>query len=93
MIAGSWRGKNILQRNAIIALANSHDRSAIPKLLEIIDKGQNPIHMATAIWALGQLVKEPSRDLIDFVEGVDTSHEEVLAERAAFLSIAKKAQV
>lgn len=93
MIAGSWRGKNILQRNAIIALANSHDRSAIPKLLEIIDKGQNPIHMATAIWALGQLVKEPSQDLIDFVEGVDTSHEEVLAERAAFLSIAKKAQV
>ena len=64
MIAGSWRGKNILQRNAIIALANAHDRSAIPKLLEIIDKGQNPIHAATAIWALSELVREPSEDLI-----------------------------
>ena len=38
MIAGSWRGKNILQRNAIIALANLHDRNAIVKLMEIIDK-------------------------------------------------------
>ena len=47
----SWRGKNILQRNAIIALANLHDRNAIVKLMEIIDKNNNPIHTATAIWA------------------------------------------
>ena len=52
MIAGSWRGKNILQRNAIIALANLHDRNAIVKLMEIIDKNNNPIHTATAIWGL-----------------------------------------
>lgn len=93
MMAGAWRGKNILQRNAIIALANSHDRSAIPKLLEIIDKGQNPIHMATAIWALGQLVKEPSQDMIAFVEAVESSNPDVLAEREEFLKVAKKLQV
>lgn len=93
MIAGSWRGKNILQRNAIIALANSRDRSAIPKLLEIIDKGQNPIHMATAIWALGELVKQPNEDMLDFIESVQSEHEEVMAERAAFLALAKAAQV
>ena len=93
MIAGSWRGKNILQRNAIIALANAHDRSAIPKLLEIIDKGQNPIHAATAIWALSELVREPSEDLIAFIEGIQTEHPDVLAERALFLKLAKGLQM
>ncbi|MBY5035202.1 tRNA epoxyqueuosine(34) reductase QueG [Streptococcus gallolyticus] len=93
IIAGSWRGKNILQRNAIIALANSHDRSAIPKLLEIIDKGQNPIHMATAIWALSQIVKKPTEDLIDFVKNIKSQAPEVVEERAKFLEIAKIAQV
>ena len=93
MIAGSWRGKNILQRNAIIALANAHDRSAIPKLLEIIDKGQNPIHAATAIWALSELVREPSEDLIAFIEGIQTEHPDVLAERDLFLKLAKGLQM
>ena len=89
LIAGSWRGKNILQRNAIIALANAHDRSAIPKLLEIIDKGQNPIHAATAIWALGELVKEPSEEMIALIENLQSDHPDVLAEQAAFVKLAK----
>ncbi|MBM7313857.1 tRNA epoxyqueuosine(34) reductase QueG [Streptococcus suis] len=93
LIAGSWRGKNILQRNAIIALANSNDRSAIPKLLEIIDKKQNPVHMATAIWALGQLVKRPNQEMIDFIEGISSDNPDVLTEKEAFLKIAKNLQV
>ncbi|HFI0150431.1 TPA: tRNA epoxyqueuosine(34) reductase QueG [Streptococcus suis] len=93
MIAGSWRGKNILQRNAIIALANSNDRSAIPKLLEIIDKKQNPVHMATAIWALSQLVKQPNEEMIAFIEGIQTDNEDILAEQAAFLKMAKNLQI
>ena len=93
LIAGSWRGKNILQRNAIIALANAHDRSAIPKLLEIIDKGHNPIHAATAIWALGELVKDPSEELVAFIEGLQSDHPDILAERSAFLKLAKGLQM
>lgn len=89
MIAGSWRGKNILQRNAIIALANANDRSAIPKLIEIIDKKQNPIHMATAIWALSQLVKQPNQELVDFIASLTSDHEDVRAEQAAFLELVK----
>ncbi|TCD46693.1 tRNA epoxyqueuosine(34) reductase QueG [Streptococcus sp. X16XC17] len=93
MIAGSWRGKNILQRNAIIALADSRDRSAIPKLLEIIDKKQNPVHMATAIWALGELVKQPNEAMVEFIEKIQSEHEEAMVEKAAFLALAKAAQV
>lgn len=93
MIAGSWRGKNILQRNAIIALANANDRSAIPKLIEIIDKKQNPIHMATAIWALSQLVKQPNQELVDFIASLTSDHEDVRAEQAAFLELVKSSQL
>ena len=84
-VAGSWRGKNILQRNAIIALANANDRSAIPKMLEIIDKGQNPIHVATAIWALGQLVREVHPEMIELVMGIKTPTPQIQEEQGRFL--------
>ena len=84
-VAGSWRGKNILQRNAIIALANANDRSAIPKMLEIIDKGQNPIHVATAIWALSQLVREVHPEMIELVMGIKNPTPQIQEEQSRFL--------
>ena len=33
-MAGSWRGKNILKRNAIIAIGNIGDKKNIPLLVE-----------------------------------------------------------
>ena len=84
-VAGSWRGKNILQRNAIMALANANDRSAIPKLLEIIDKGQNPIHVATAIWALCQLVREVHPEMIELVMNVKNPTPQIQEEQGRFL--------
>lgn len=86
LIAASWRGKNILQRNAIIALANANDRTAVAKLLEIIDKGQNPIHAATALWSLGELVKQPTEDLVRFIEGIDSQDDNVLTEKRNLLN-------
>ena len=84
-VAGSWRGKNILQRNTIIALANANDRSAIPKMLEIIDKGQNPIHVATAIWALGQLAREVHPEMIELVMGIKNPTPQIQEEQDRFL--------
>lgn len=84
-VAGSWRGKNILQRNAIIALANANDRSAIPKMLEIIDKGQNPIHVSTAIWALSQLVREVHPEMIGLVMNVKNPTPQIQEEQGRFL--------
>ncbi|MCC9743598.1 tRNA epoxyqueuosine(34) reductase QueG, partial [Streptococcus agalactiae] len=76
MIAGSWRGKNILQRNAIIALANAHDKTAVVKLIEIIDKNNNPIHTATAIWALGEIVKKPNDEILEFMSNLTLKDED-----------------
>ena len=86
MIAGSWRGKNILQRNAIIALANGHDKSALVKLMEIIDKNNNPIHTATAIWALGEIVKKPTQELYDFILSIHSDNDAIIKERTALLN-------
>lgn len=76
MIAGSWRGKNILQRNAIIALANAHDKTAVVKLIEIIDKNNNSIHTATAIWALGEIVKKPNDEILAFMSHLTLKDED-----------------
>jgi epoxyqueuosine reductase len=54
-IAGSWRGKNVLQRNAIYALANLNDKTAIPLLAEIAGNPQNAVHQEAAQWALDKL--------------------------------------
>lgn len=85
-IAASWRGKNILQRNAIIALANGHDRTATVKLMEMIDKNNNPIHTATAIWALGEIVKKPDQAMLDFVLSIDVKEEESQKELQSLLA-------
>lgn len=85
MIAGSWRGKNILQRNAIIALANGHDKTAIVKLMEIIDKNNNPIHTATAIWALGEIIKKPNDDMLAFIEDINYKDDFIEEERQLVL--------
>ncbi len=71
--------------NAIIALANANDRSAIPKMLEIIDKGQNPIHVSTAIWALSQLVREVHPEMIELVMNVKNPTPQIQEEQGRFL--------
>lgn len=85
MLAAAWRGKNILQRNAIIALANSHDKTALVKLLAIIDKNNNPIHTATAIWAVGEIVKKPTPDLLALISDVASDDPAIQEERARVL--------
>lgn len=63
-MAGSWRGKKPLQRNAIIALANLNDRSAIPKLREVMAGDVRPVIRATAAYALGRLAKPGDEEIL-----------------------------
>ena len=37
MFAGSWRGKNPIQRNAMIALAHFKDESALEDLVDLLN--------------------------------------------------------
>lgn len=54
-LAGSWRGKKPIQRNAIIALAHFKDQTAVPELIDVMMMDSRPVIRGTAAWALGKI--------------------------------------
>ena len=67
-MAGSWRGKKPLQRNAIIALANYRDQTALPKLIEVMEEDPRPMIRGTAAWAIGKIQRYYNQVLVECVE-------------------------
>ncbi|RCW74865.1 tRNA epoxyqueuosine(34) reductase QueG [Saliterribacillus persicus] len=57
-MAGSWRGKKPLQRNAILALAHYKEKSAVPALIDVLTQDPRPVLRGTAGWALGKIGTE-----------------------------------
>lgn len=53
--AAAWRGKKPIQRNAIVALGNFRDRSAVPELSQLLLKDDRSEIRGTAAWALGRI--------------------------------------
>ncbi|MBO2945295.1 tRNA epoxyqueuosine(34) reductase QueG [Paenibacillus sp. F411] len=53
--SAAWRGRKPIQRNAVIALGNFKDASAVPKLSEVLLKDPRPELRGTAAWALGRI--------------------------------------
>ncbi|WP_127595135.1 tRNA epoxyqueuosine(34) reductase QueG [Paenibacillus lautus] len=53
--SAAWRGRKPIQRNAVIALGNFKDNSAVPKLSEVLLKDPRPELRGTAAWALGRI--------------------------------------
>lgn len=54
-LSGFWRGKNPLQRNAMIALAHFKDESAVSELIAVMEEDVRPVIRGTAAWALGKI--------------------------------------
>lgn len=54
-IAGSWRGKKPIQRNAIIGLGHYRDATAVDELIEIMNHDPRPVIRGTAAWSLGKI--------------------------------------
>lgn len=74
-MSGSWRGKNPIQRNAVIALAHFKEVSAIPKLAEMLKKDARPVMRGTIAWALGRIGTTESYEVLqaalDYEEDAD----------------------
>lgn len=84
-LAGSWRGKNPIQRNAIIALAHFKDESAIEDLIELMNKDSRPVIRGTAAWALGKIGGEGAKEALE--EAIEKElDEEVKSEMAKGLA-------
>jgi epoxyqueuosine reductase len=79
-MAGSWRGKKPIQRNAIIALGNYKDETAIDPLIESLTKDERPVIRGTAAWSLGEIalkaVDEPFAKIMDSLEKALASEED-----------------
>lgn len=65
-LAGSWRGKKPIQRNAIIALANVRDKTSIPNLLSCIENDPRPVIRGTAAWSLS-VIDPNNQAILDFL--------------------------
>lgn len=78
-VSGSWRGKKPIQRNAIIALAHFKEASAVPALIELLQKDERPVIRGTAAWAIGKIGTPEAKEVLLLARS-NESDEEVLAE-------------
>lgn len=68
-MAGSWRGKKPLQRNAIIALAHYKDKTALDELNQVMLQDPRPMIRGTAAWSIGKIgVEEGYRKIEEAME-------------------------
>ena len=51
-VSGAWRGKNPIQRNAMIALAHFKDETALEDLVDLLNHDPRPMIRATAAWSI-----------------------------------------
>ncbi|MUV36663.1 Epoxyqueuosine reductase [Lentibacillus sp. JNUCC-1] len=54
-VAGSWRGKKPLQRNALLALAHYKETTAVPDIIHVMTEDVRPVMRGTAAWTLGKI--------------------------------------
>ena len=66
-VSGSWRGKNPIQRNAIIALAHFREEAAVPALITLLKEDPRPVIRGTAAWALGEIGTETGNSAMEEV--------------------------
>ncbi|MFB4167022.1 tRNA epoxyqueuosine(34) reductase QueG [Virgibacillus sp. JSM 102003] len=54
-VAGSWRGKKPLQRNALISLGHYKDVTAVDEMIKVMKNDVRPVIRGTAAWSLGKI--------------------------------------
>jgi epoxyqueuosine reductase len=74
-LAGSWRGKKPIQRNAMIALAHFKDETAIPDLIEVLENEASPVAKGTAAWALGKIGGETALAALEKAQARESDSE------------------
>ena len=79
-VSGAWRGKNPIQRNAMIALAHFKDESALEDLVDLLNHDPRPMIRATAAWAIRMIAGKESKATLEEalkVESDDTVKAEI----------------
>lgn len=53
--SSAWRGRKPIQRNAVIALGNFKEASAVADLIRVLTEDPRPVLRGTAAWSLGRI--------------------------------------
>ncbi|REB04855.1 tRNA epoxyqueuosine(34) reductase QueG [Sporosarcina sp. BI001-red] len=77
-MSGSWRGKNPIQRNAILALAHFKEEAAIPDLVNLLETDPRSMIRNTCAWAIGEIGSETGRLALERV--LETETEETVVK-------------
>lgn len=73
--ASAWRGKKPIQRNAIIALGNFKDQTAVPELAKVLREDPRYELRATAAWSLGRIGGRQALEILNKQRSVETNCE------------------
>lgn len=73
--SSAWRGKKPIQRNAVIALGNYKEASAVPELVKVLESDTRPVLRGTAAWALGRIAGEEARGALLAALGKESDDE------------------
>ena len=63
-LAGAWRGKKPIQRNAIIALAHFKEKEALGDLIDLMFHDPRPVIRGTAAWAIGKIGGDEAKEAL-----------------------------
>jgi epoxyqueuosine reductase len=88
-MSGSWRGKNPIQRNAIIALAHFKDESAVPDLAAMLQQDARSVIRGTIAWALGKIGGKLAVQSLQHAR-ITEEDEMVISEIESAISMVKK---
>lgn len=72
-IAGSWRGKKPIQRNALIALGHMKEKSSIPTIIQLLHNDPRPVIRGACAWALGEM---PTQEGAEALHSANSREEE-----------------
>ncbi|GKU80594.1 tRNA epoxyqueuosine(34) reductase QueG [Paenibacillus sp. L3-i20] len=73
--SSAWRGRKPIQRNAVIALGNFKEASAVPDLIRVLESDPRPVLRGTAAWSLSRIGGELAEDALRLALMKETDEE------------------
>lgn len=89
-MAGSWRGKKSLQRNAILILGRYKDQTAVPDLVNCLLEDPRPVIRGTAAYSLSKIGGGIAYDALIAAEKEETDAEAYQEISKALLQLSEK---
>ncbi|MDQ6423560.1 tRNA epoxyqueuosine(34) reductase QueG [Paenibacillus sp. LHD-117] len=88
--SSAWRGRKPIQRNAVIALGNFKETSAVPELIHVLTEDPRPVLRGTAAWSLGRIGGEQAEEALRQASRSEQDEEAGSAVLAALSAIQER---